>query len=163
MSVFTIFMTQITISLIACTLLAVAVWPHLREWSLRDALIPLLFIQAFRVVALGVLVPNLVGTDFPQETGAIIAYGDLASAILALLALFAATFNMSIMKPLTWLFNIVGFIDLFNAMIQGSIAEMYQYKLGPQWYVPTFYTSFLLLTHILIFMLLLRKREAEQG
>ena len=47
-----------------------------------------------------------------------VAYGDLATAVLALLALAMLSSKMSA-API-WLFNIVGAVDLLNAYYQGN-------------------------------------------
>lgn len=119
---------------------------------------PLLFIHTFRVVALGLFVPILVKPPFPENLVAIIAYGDFISAVLALVALFAALGQARFLVPLAWLFNVFGSIDVVNAMVRGAAGEMYQFDLGPQWYIPTFYAPLLIVTHVMVFILLLRKK-----
>ena len=55
--------------------------------------------------------------------------------------------------PLVWLFNIVGTVDLLNALRQNvAIAH-----LGAAWYIPTFLVPVLLVTHFMMFAWLLRR------
>lgn len=159
MSTFSIFITQFTVSLIAFALLAKGYfWPRLRAQARNDALMPLLFIHTFRTVALGVLVPALVDPAFPSSIAATIGYGDLTSAILALITLAALLLKSRIAIPLAWLFTIIGSIDVIGATAIGAQNEMYAFDLGPQWYVPTFYVPLLMVTHVMIVLLLLRKQ-----
>jgi hypothetical protein len=65
-------------------------WLPLRELRRRsnaDALRPLLTLHAFRFVGLAFLVPGVVSPDLPAAFANPAAYGDLAAAVLALLAL----------------------------------------------------------------------------
>lgn len=159
MSTFAIFMSQFTISLLAIALLAKGyLWPWLQTQSYTQALMPLLFIHTFRTVALGVLIPALVDPEFPPSIAATIGYGDLTSSILALLTLTALVMKSRIVLPLAWLFSIVGSIDVIGATLIGAQNEMYSFDLGPQWYVPTFYVPLLMVTHVLIVLLLLKKQ-----
>ena len=50
------------------------------------------------------------------------AYGDLAIALLALLALMALRNNWAGALRLVWLFNTLGTVDLMNAVRQQSVA-----------------------------------------
>lgn len=161
MSSFVVFNIQFTVSLIVYVIIAcLYIWPKLKTWSLTDALIPLLLIHTFRTVALGVLVPTLVDPAFPPTIAATIGYGDLSSAILALITIIVALTKSRLVVPLTWLFSLVGTVDLVGATVIGAINEMYLFDLGPQWYVPTYYVPLLMVSQIVIFMLLLRKQPA---
>lgn len=121
---------------------------------------PLLFIHTFRSVALGVMVPDLVDPAFPQGIAATIGYGDLTSSVLALVTLAALTVNARIAFLLAWVFTIVGSIDVIGATVIGAQNEMYSFDLGPQWYVPTFYVPLLMVTHIMIVLVLLKKEKS---
>ncbi len=54
---------------------------------------------------------------------------------------------------LVWLFNIVGTVDLFNALRQAEVIS----NLGTTWLIPTFLVPILLVTHGLIFIRLFRE------
>ena len=54
---------------------------------------------------------------------------------------------------MVWLFNIVGSLDLLNALRHLEVAPMF----GAAWYIPTFLVPLLLVTHYMIFLRLLRR------
>ncbi len=54
---------------------------------------------------------------------------------------------------LVWLFNIVGTVDLFNALRQAEVIS----NLGTTWLIPTFVVPILLVTHGLIFIRLFQE------
>jgi hypothetical protein len=62
-------------------------WPALRSQSRTNALRPILLLHSFRFVGLAFLVPGVVSPDLPAAYARPAAYGDLATAILALLAI----------------------------------------------------------------------------
>lgn len=59
----------------------------------------------------------------------------------------------SIAIPLTWLFNVVGLLDLINAFYQGLSNNV---QLGAAYYIPTFIVPALVITHLMIFRMLVR-------
>jgi hypothetical protein len=63
-------------------------------------------------------------------------------------------------RPLTWLFNIVGLADLVNAFYQGLSHDV---QLGAAYYIPTFIVPALVVTHVMIFRLLLRHSASAAG
>ena len=93
-------------------------WPALRGRSRADAVRPILFLHAFRFMGLSFLIPGVVSPDLPASFARQVAYGDLATAVLALLAL--AMLDSKLSDATIWLFNIVGAVDLLNAYYQGN-------------------------------------------
>jgi hypothetical protein len=63
------------------------IWPALRARPRNEALRPLLLLHAFRFVGLAFLVPGVVSPDLPDAFVRPAAYGDLATSLLALLAI----------------------------------------------------------------------------
>ena len=97
--------------------------------------------------------------DLPIAFARPAAYGDLVAAILALLAL--AGLRGAAGRPLVWLFNLWGTADLVFALYQGLIGVGVEPgQLGATYFVPTVIVPLLLITHGLVFHLLLR---AEAG
>lgn len=132
------------------------IWPALANRSRRDALPPLLIFHSFRFVGLAFLVPGVVSPDLPAAFAAPAAYGDLITAILALFALFLLPGMAGLV--VTWAFNIVGTLDLLYAFLQGNstgigVAPGLQ---GATYFIPTVLVPLLLITHGLVFRLLLR-------
>jgi hypothetical protein len=110
-------------------------------------------------VVTGVVAPSL------QPAFAIpAAYGDLVAAILALIAVLALRTKSSVAIPLAWLFNIWGFADLGYAVYQGVIGVgITTGALGAAYFIPTVLVPLLLVTHGLIFRLLLRSRQPVES
>jgi hypothetical protein len=62
--------------------------------------------------------------------------------------------------PIVWAFNVWGTIDLLHAIYQGQIGvRIGPESLGAAFYIPTLVVPPLLVTHGLIFWLLLRSKE----
>jgi hypothetical protein len=102
------------------------------------------------------LVPGVVAEPLPKGFALPAAYGDLATGVLAILALVALRGKWGAAPGLVWLFNIVGTVDLVNAVFQGLRLGA-QNDFGAAWYIPTFLVPALLVTHYLIFAHLLKR------
>lgn len=158
MTVMVIFFVQMFISLIVFTLLAA--WylaPWLRSLSTATALSVLLLPHAFRHIGLSFLVPNLNTGGLPKTFATSAGYGDLVSAILAVVALLALRYRAPWAVFFVWVFNIVGTIDLGNALRQAEVIELF----GATWFIPTFFVPILLVSHGMIFMRLLAKENRK--
>lgn len=133
-------------------------WPALRGRGRADAVRPILFLHAFRFMGLSFLIPGVVSPGLPASFAQPVAYGDLATAILALLAL--ATLNSRSSAASIWLFNIVGTADLLNAYYQGTRISLANApgQMGAAYLIPTFVVPLLLVTHFLVFRVMLRPR-----
>jgi len=126
--------------------------PTLAKLPLRDVLFWLALPHAFRYIGMVFLVPGVVAQPLPDYFAIPAAYGDLLAAGLALLALIALRRQMGIAIGAVWLFNLVGTIDLLNALRHVDVAQ----NLGSAWYIPTLLVPVLLITHFMIFARLLR-------
>lgn len=148
-----IFILQFVLSLIVAALLAR--WylaPWLADKPFEVMLMVLLAPHAFRHVGMAFLVPALNKPGMPADFATAAAYGDLLSGILALVALIALKGRWAMAIPLVWIFNLVGAIDLANALRQAD-AVLY---MGATWFIPTFLVPVLLVTHAMIFACLIR-------
>jgi hypothetical protein len=136
------------------------IWPALRRRPRAEALRPLLLLHAFRFVGLAFVVPGVVSPDLPAGFARPVAYGDLATAILALLALVALGSRPGTI--LVWVFNMVGTVDLLNAFYQGNRLGVGSSPglQGAAYFIPTVLVPLLLVTHVLVFCILLRTDPA---
>src|SRR5215831_4201332 len=100
------------------TVTARYIWPQLRLRQRTEALRPLLVLHSFRFLGLAFLVPGVVSPDLPSAFAHPAAYGDIIAAILALLALVSLPSGSGVVT--TWIFNIWGTADLFNAFYQAN-------------------------------------------
>jgi len=152
------FFVSITFSLIAWGVVTARyIWPELRLRKGADALRPLLVLHSFRFVGLAFLVPGVVSPDLPSAFAHAAAYGDIIAAILALLALTSLPSATGV--AITWLFNLWGTADLFNAFYQANHAGLMAGQLGATYFIPTFIVHLLLITHGLVFRILLQQQK----
>ncbi len=143
------FLSLVVWGLIAKWLLA----PWLEKKSPHDALFWLTLPHAFRYMGMVFLVPGVVARPLPGAFATPAAYGDLVAAVLALLALIALRTGWARALALVWLFNIVGTVDLLNALRNADAVPDF----GAAWYIPTLFVPLLLVTHFMIFARLLRR------
>lgn len=129
-------------------------WPALRNLPRDRALRPLLLFHSQRFIGLVFLVHGVVSPDLPDAFARPAAYGDLIAALLALLALAVLQTKPGI--GLVWVFNLFGTADLLYAFYQGFTVRIKPGNLGAAYFIPTAIVPLLLITHGLVFRLLLR-------
>jgi hypothetical protein len=155
MTTLQIFGMQFLLSLILYAL--IARWylaPALAALPLASALTPLLFLHAFRHMGMVFLVPAVVGGALEPAFAIPAAYGDLLAALLALLAIVALRARWPAALALVWLFNVVGTLDLLNAVARGVRLGV---SLGAAYYIPTFVVPALFVTHAMVFAMLVKR------
>src|SRR5580704_17007070 len=135
------------------------IWPELRLRPRAEALRPLLIFHRFRFIGLAFLVPGVVSPDLPSAFARSAAYGGLAAAILALLALISLPSASGVV--IAWIFNLWGTADLFNAFYQANHAGLMAGQLGATYFIPTFIVPLLLITHGLGFRILLQHQKVS--
>jgi hypothetical protein len=152
-----LFGISIVLSFLAWGIVAARyLWPALRARRRVDALRPLLLLHGFRFVGLAFLVPGVVSPDLPEAFARPAAYGDLGAAVLALLAFAALESRLGI--ALVWVFNLWGSADLLHAYYQGRVGVGVEPgQLGAAYFIPTVVVPLLLVTHGLVFRLLLAR------
>ena len=117
-------------------------------------------LHGFRFIGLAFLVPGVVSPELPSAFARPAAYGDLLAAALALLALAALRSPLGI--GLVWVFNLVGTADLLHAIYLGRIGVGVEPgQLGAAYFIPTVVVPLLLVTHGLVFRLLLARDDAQ--
>jgi hypothetical protein len=131
--------------------------PKLRAMDRADAQRAIATLHSFRFFGLVFVIPGVVGPALPASFATFAAYGDLATGVLALLALL--TFRI---RPLFWLFvvsyNLVGIVDLVVDYYRatridiGSIAG----QLGSTYWIPIIYVPILMITHVVALYWLFR-------
>jgi hypothetical protein len=154
---FTIFGIQNFFSFVVFGLLAWwYVWPWLRSVDRTTAFTALTFVHALRSIGATVLVASVAGTALPRDFATAVAYGDLATSVLAVMTLVALRARLSFAIALVWLTNVVGTVDLLNALVGGIGANVAALGMGSFWYVVAFLVPILWIAHALAFLLLLR-------
>lgn len=125
----------------------------------RDvALTPLLLFHGFRYVGLSFLIPGVVAAEISSAFANPAAYGDFLSALLALLAAIALRLKWSFAMGVIWIFNIIGTLDLLNALFQ-RVRHVPTGQLGGVYLIPAVMVPALLVSHFIIFRLLAKPEE----
>jgi hypothetical protein len=133
-------------------------FPRLKSMDQVAAHRAIATLHSFRFFGLVFILPGVVGPNLPAAGfAAFAAYWDLATGLLAILALLTVR-----IRPLFWLFvvafNLVGVIDLildyYHAVQVGLPALAGQ--LGATYFIPIIYVPVLMITHISAFYLLRR-------
>ncbi len=154
------FFVSIAFAFIAWTIVAKRyIWPKLSLRQRADALQPLLILHSFRFVGLAFLVPGVASPELPSTFAHSAAFGDLIAAILALLSLISLRRQAGVV--IAWIFNLWGSADILNAFYQANNAALVPGELGVTYFLPTLIVPLLLITHGLIFMILLQHRTVS--
>jgi hypothetical protein len=158
MTVQLLFGTSVAFGFIAWAVVAnLYIWPQLRTRSRIDALRPRARparISLYRAVVPG---PGVVSPDLPIAFAREAAYGDIVAAILALATL--ATLRSGVGIALAWTFNLWGGFDLLNAFYEANAAGLSPGQLGAADFIPTAIVPLLLITHGLMFRVLLQSQR----
>ena len=114
---------------------------------------PLLILHSFRFVGLAFLVPGVVSPDLPEAFARPVAYGDLIAGVLALFSYWMLPRKAGIAS--VWLFNVWGTVDLLFALFEGNQSGLKAGQLGAMFFVPTVLVPLALITHGMVFRILL--------
>ena len=137
-------------------------WPKIKHLPIQLASRAILVLHLFRYVGASFLLSGVAGAALPKEFALPGAYGDLFAVALAWLALLLADSSAAV--PALWAFNVWGTLDLLYAFYQGIFGpDFHPSALGATFYIPTVYVPLLLVTHGLLFALLLRSRGAAEA
>ena len=141
--------------------IATYVWPRLKTMDRVEAHRTIATFNSFRFFGLVFLLPGFVGSNLPQGFAAPTAYGDLATAVLAILALLTVRVRF-LFWPLVWAFNLFGLADLVMATVHavGTDLPSVAGQLGAGYAIPMLYVPALFWTHLLALWLLLRPARA---
>jgi hypothetical protein len=155
-----IFWLQLLTSVVVFGLVAAwYVWPSLTKCSRNLALILLLFVHVPRYVGMALLVPGMVDPTLPLDFRSSAAYGDLLEAALALASIFALRSSWRFAVPLVWVTNSWGFLDLLNGVRGVLQLNVPSFNLATLWYVYTFYAPLVLVSHLMVFLVLLKSKS----
>ncbi len=132
--------------------------PELRGRGRNEVLRPLLMLHSFRFDGLAFLVPGVVSSDLPATFAEGAAYGDIVAAALALITLALLPGRLGIVAA--WVFNLWGAADILHANYEGIRLGVEPGQMGAAYFLPTFIVPLFLITHGLMFWLLLRKENA---
>jgi hypothetical protein len=156
-----IFLIHLVLGYVACLLwFWTYVLPKLKSMERFEAQRVIATIHSFRFEGLVFILPGVVGHNLPASFATFAAYGDLATGVLAILALLAARVR-SLFWPLVVAFNLIGiadlFIDYFHAIRAGLPVAAGQ--LGAAYIIPIIYVPILMITHMVSLYWLLGPQE----
>jgi hypothetical protein len=155
-----LFPVQLVLGYVAWLLcFAVYILPRLKSIDRSAAQRAIATLHSFRFFGLVFILPGVVGPNLPPDFATFAAFGDVATGLLAMLALLTVR-----IRPLFWLFvaafNLVGLADLlldyYHAMRLGLPAVAGQ--LGGAYVIPVIYVPVLMITHVAALYLLIRPR-----
>ena len=136
------------------------IWPRLRMLERTDALLSLVVPHSFRFIGLSFLVPGVVSLSLPPAFAVPAAYGDLIAGVLAVAVSIALSRRASLATLLVWLFNVWGAGDLLFAFYNALfVVHLDARMLGAAFFIPTLVVPPLLVTHGLIFWLVVRGKH----
>ncbi len=81
----------------------------------------------------------------------------MLAAVLAFIAFWAVVRNSKRSRPLVWVFNLEGSLDLVAAITLATIYHADTY-MGAAYWIPAFWVPALLVTHYITFLVLRRHR-----
>ena len=161
MSPETIFRIQLVLGYVAWLLCFSAyVWPRLKSMDMVRAQRAIATLHSFRFFGLVFILPGVIG-NLPASFGPFAAYWDLATGVLAMLALLTVR-----IRPVFWsfvvAFNVVGIIDLILDYYHATVSGVPEIagQLGAAYAIPIIYVPFLMITHVAAFYLLVRQPKA---
>ncbi len=139
-------------------------WPRLKAMDHFDAQRAIATLHSFRFFGLVFILPGVVGPDLPASFASSAAYGDLATSVLAMLALLAVRKRL-MFWPLVAAFNVVGGVDLvmnYVHAIQAGVPAAAG-ELGAAYAIPVIYVPLLMITHAAAFGLMVRSLGKRRG
>lgn len=163
MSPANIFTLQLVLGYVAWLLcFRMYIWPRLKSMDRVAGQRAIATLHSFRFFGLVFLVPGVIGSHLPGDFAAFAAYGDLATGVLAILALLTVR-----VRPLFWLcvvaFNLVGTADLLFNYYHAVHANLPAVagELGAAYVIPIIYVPLLMITHVAAFYMMARRDRAS--
>jgi hypothetical protein len=138
----------------------VYILPKLKAMSRIDAQRAIATLHSFRFFGLVFILPGVVGHNLPVGFAPFAAYGDLATGLLAILALLTIRIR-SLFWPLVVGFNLVGAIDIIIDYYHGGKLGLpaLSGELGATYAIVIVYVPILMIPHFISFYLLLRRQS----
>src|SRR5438477_2371200 len=96
----------------------------------QQILVPILLLHSMRHLGLMFLTRGATFPGMPPQFAYPAAVGDLLTAILAFAAIPFVLHNSGLARPAVWVFNIVGTLDLLDAIILATIYNALE-TMGP--------------------------------
>ena len=124
--------------------------PRLQALPFERAVLPLLIVNIFRFLGLTFLVTGQLDPSLPRDALELIAYGDFAASICALLATIALTTGSRLATPLVALYSVVGIADLMMVFPTALGAGVFEVSMGAMWLTVGLFAPVIVLSHVYI-------------
>ena len=138
---------------VAARLYLLPLIPRLRPQLI---LVPILLLHSTRHLGMMFLTRGATYSGMPTQFAYPAGFGDLITAVLAFAAIPLLLRGSVLAKPLVWLFNVFGTVDLLAAITTATIYNA-PVAMGPAYWIPAFWVPLLLVTHYVTFLLLVRR------
>src|SRR5215468_9867067 len=145
--------------LIFVIMAALYVTPWLATRQRAEALTPLLWVHAFRYVALQIYSAQQFGFAVSDAARDQIAGGDVIATILAVISILALHYRLRMAPVLVWVLFVEATFDLVNATIAGVREQLFATASGVTWLILTFYVPLLWVSLGLIVWQLYSRRD----
>jgi hypothetical protein len=163
MSPETLFQIHLVLGYVAWLLcFGVYILPKLRSMGRVEAHRAIATLHSFRFFGLVFILPGVVGPNLPAGFASFAAYWDLATGVLAMLALLTVR-----IRPLFWLFvvafNLVGAVDIildYYHAIQAGLPALAG-QLASTYAIPVIYVPLLMITHFVALYWLVRPQSKD--
>jgi hypothetical protein len=158
-----VFDRVLTLNVIANTLIfyvaaRLYLLPQLSRFRPQQILVPILLLHSTRHLGMMFLTRGATYPGLPLQFAYPAAFGDLLTAIMALVTIPMVLRGSSLARPAVWVFNVFGTTDLVVAIVLATIYNA-PVAMGPSYWIPAFWVPLLLVTHYIAFVLLLRRRD----
>jgi hypothetical protein len=147
---FIIFGVALFFNVLLCVLLARwYVWPWLAKQPKRLALVTILWPHTCRFLNLAAATQSQVHPRIPHAWTLEIAWGDFATAVLALAAIAALRARSPAGMALAWIATVFGILDFANSLGQGILLQVVDLPLRAVWYIAAGIVPPLFTAHVL--------------
>src|SRR5437588_6336949 len=117
--------------------------PHLGRLRPSIVLVPILLLHSMRHLGLMFLARGATYPGLPWQFAYPAAFGDLITAVLAFTAVFLIVGDSVQARPMVWVFNVFGVLDLVVAIALATIFGAAPY-MGAAYWIPVFWVPALL-------------------
>ena len=124
--------------------------PWMKRRPLDKAVAGLLWVHAFRGVAMQIFSARKFGFAISAGLARQIAWGDVAGAVLALACLWLLRYRSRWARPLLWVLVAETVIDLANGTVQGIHQMAFTTASAVSWVILNFYVPLLWVTIVLL-------------
>jgi hypothetical protein len=142
------------------TMAVLHVAPWLAARQRAEALIPLLWVHAFRHVALQIYSAQQFGFAVSDGARDQIATGDVTCMVLAVTSIIALHYRVRVAPVLVWALVAATLVDLVNATVDGVREQLFATASGLTWFILTFYVPLLWVSiGLIVWQLYARRQE----